>query len=261
MSVESALGLDPRLPERIAAVWPAWTALRPDLILVDEPARLRVWLRQADRLEADAVLHGLVWLASTSGGRDTLAAQAVAWAFLPAATELAFRFRTLTDNIDHLVASELWACVRTFPLERRKVAANLVRGLRTRVVREHAASLGANREGRVVTTPVGWLDDGWLAPVSCEPEPTAFEELLDVLDWARDRGLITVRERELLLHLVDVAASKPACAARSGLGLLSDEGVGEVARRLGVSRTTVKRHARRALDVLVEQAPQYLLTA
>lgn len=261
MSVETALGLHPDLPARIGEVWPTWASLRPALGQVADPTLLRRWLRHAPHAEADSVLHALAWVASPSGGDDTLAAQALAWSFLPAASRLAFCLRTLTEDIDHLVASELWACIRTFPLARRKVAANLVRDLRSRVLREHALATGGARSANVVVIPVDWTDDAWLADQAHAAAPTAAEELLDVLDWACDRGLITAQDRALLLHLVDVAANTVCFRSRTGFGLLSDASALEVGRRLGISGTTVKRNARRALDALASEASLYLQSA
>lgn len=240
---------------KMSAAWPEWTSLRPELAAVPDPTQLRRWLPRASASEADPVLYGLAWLASVEAGRDELAAQVLAWALLPAATQLAFRLRTLTEEIDHLVACELWACVRTFPLSRRKVAANLSRDLRTRVLREHAEISGSGFD-----TVMAWVGESELMDRTLDCEPNAWDEVVDVLDEACERGAITPRDRQLLLSLVAVAHELPG-PARGGLGLLGDRATREVARRLGMSERTVKRHARLALDALTHDAPLARISA
>lgn len=248
MSVESALGLDPHLTDLLAEAWPRWTADHPDLARVPDPVRLREWLRVVPAVQSDPVLSGLVSLASVYAGDDTLAAQALAWAFLPAATHLAHRLNTLTDDIDELVAAELWTRVRTYPLARSRVSANLSRDLRKHVVKAHAQLRGSRSD-----TALAWLSESELIDRTLVREPSALDELVDVLDAACDRGSITPRDRQLLLTLVDAANDFPT-RNRSGLGLLSDACAAEAAHRLGMSERTVKRHARLALDALTQDA-------
>ena len=65
-------------------------------------------------------------MASTEGGHDRDAALALAWLLVPGAAFLARQLRTLSADIDHMVAAELWLLVCTFPLHRRKVVRNLL---------------------------------------------------------------------------------------------------------------------------------------
>ena len=79
MSVETELGLGSNLESVIAAAWPSWTTIQPALGRVDDPRQLREWLQDADPTEADEVVYGIAWLASTEGGHDRNAALALAW--------------------------------------------------------------------------------------------------------------------------------------------------------------------------------------
>jgi len=101
---------------------------------VDDPRRLRDWLQEADPADADDVVYGIAWLASTEGGHDREAAQTLAWLLVPGSAFLASRLRTLSVDIDHVVAAELWLLVCTFPLQRRKVISNLMWDLRANVL-------------------------------------------------------------------------------------------------------------------------------
>ncbi len=136
MSVETELGLGSNLESMIADAWPSWTTIQPALRCVDDPRRLREWLQDADPADADEVVYGIAWLASTEGGHDRDAALALAWLMVPGAAFLARKLRTLSLDIDHVVAAQLWILVRTFPLHRRKVVRNLMWDLRAEVLAE-----------------------------------------------------------------------------------------------------------------------------
>ena len=121
MSVQSELGLGVNLDAHIVEAWPCWAARQPALARVEDPRRLREWLRDADPAAADDVVYGIAWWASTEGGHDRNAALVLAWLLVPGAAFLARKLWTLTDEIDHMVAAELWLLVCTFPLHRRQV--------------------------------------------------------------------------------------------------------------------------------------------
>ena len=89
MSVESELGLASNLESTIVAAWPSWPIAQPILNLVDDPRRLREWLQEADPADADDVVYGIAWLASTEGGHDREAAQTLAWLLVPGSAFLA----------------------------------------------------------------------------------------------------------------------------------------------------------------------------
>ena len=147
MSVEVELGLGSNLESVIADTWASWAARRPELARVSDPRRLREWLQDADAAEADEVVYGLAWLASIEGGDDRDAARVLAWLLVPGASFLAWQLRTLTGEIDHVVAAELWVLVRTFPLHRRNVVRNLMWDLRANVLAACEAPATAAAQG------------------------------------------------------------------------------------------------------------------
>ena len=256
MSVEQHLGLDLNLEQVIVGAWPRWAEQRPALGAVADPANLRSWLQVAVPDQADGVLHALAWLASTQGGDYPTAAQALAWLLVPGASFTARQLHSLSRDIDHLVASELWVLVRTFPLRRRKVVANLMRDLRSRVL-----------EACEVPSTLRRTDPTWFATVTSieaashlsvldERERSAWEELVDVLDWACRQQLILASDRLMLLLLVEASQDLNVRIATSH-GLLSNEATAEVAALLGVCERTVRRRARRTIAAVTAAAPSY----
>ena len=254
MSVERELGLGSDLESVIAGSWASWADRRPELARVSDPGRLRGWLHDAEPDQADEVVFGLVWLASTEGGDDSDAARVVAWLLVPGASFLAWQLRTLTTEIDHVVAAELWCLVRTFPLRRRKVVVNLMWDLRTRVLAACAAPATLRRKDPTwYVTRTGLDADLVYAP---EVEPSSMDELIDVLDWACATEAITVEDRALVLLLVE--ASQDVVVRHSGSqGLLANTVTAVTGGRLGVCDRTVRRRARRSIRALTQAACGY----
>lgn len=256
MSVEEHLGIDSNLEQVIAGAWPGWVRQRPALGAVTDPNRLRSWLQAADPEGADEVMHALVWLASTQGADDTVAAQVVAWLLVPGASFTARQLRSLSRDIDHLVASELWVLVRTFPLQRRKVVANLMRDLRSRVLEACEAPATLRRTDPTWFATVTSIEATAIPSMPGDLAPTALEDLVDVLDWACDHQLIGAADRYLLLLLVDASQDLHLRSSASH-GLLSNEATAQVAARLGVCERTVRRRARRTIAAVAAAAPAY----
>jgi hypothetical protein len=261
MSVESRLGLGSNMESVIADAWQGWVVRQPALAAVADPARLRSWLREADFQLADDVMHGLAWLASVEGGDDIVAASALAWVLLPGASFIAHQLRTLDPAIDHLVASELWVRVRTFPLSRRKVVVNLMRDLRSRVILASEAPGTLRRRDPIRLAIVGTVDSESVWSLPAASEPTAHEELVDVLEWAFEQDVICAEDRWLLLCLVEAADRAGTRLTGPGLGLLSNEAAELVGRRLGLCRRTVRRRAMRSIEALTAVSHGYTRVA
>ena len=195
------------------------------------------------------------------------------------------------ERIDELVASQLWIEVRTFKWRRlRKVAANILINTRVGVLREVGDFFHVSRADRTWanTTLVdsfasGDLSDAeggkaWAAgemptqrvtgasfrwpeilahPGPEQDEPSATEELLELLAWACDHQVISAADRYLLLCLVEEADRvETRRLARGYGGLLSNEVSSRVAPRIGVSEATVRRHGSRSMRALAEAAPR-----
>lgn len=277
--------------------WPDWVAADSRLDVVAEFDDLRAWLPSVDRDASDEVLLALAMLAAPDGGDDIAAAAALAKCLLPGACRLAGWLSTLppkevfrdsqpvvagtwsaVERIDELVASQLWIEVRTFPWRRLcKVAANILMNTRVGVLREVGDFFCVSRADRTWanTTLVESLSSGEmptgrvagalfhrpeiLADKSGpdHDEPSATEELLELLAWACERKVISDADRYLLLCLVEEADRVETRNLTRGYGgLIGNELSSRVAPRVGVSEATVRRHASRSMRALAEAAPR-----
>ncbi|KRF20092.1 hypothetical protein ASG90_19230 [Nocardioides sp. Soil797] len=194
------------------------------------------------------------------------------------------------ERVDELVASQLWIEVRTFKWRRlRKVAANILINTRVGVLREVGDFFYVSRADRtwanttlVESFSAGDLTSadggaGYSAEMPTErvtgalfhrpeiladagpeqEEPTATEELLELLAWACDHQVISPADRYLLLCLVEEADRvETRRLARGYGGLLSNEVSSRVAPRIGVSEATVRRHGSRTVRALAAAAPR-----
>jgi len=260
MSVETELGLGSNPESVIAAAWPSWTTIQPVLGRVEDPRRLREWLQDADPNEADEVVYGIAWLASTEGGHDRDAALALAWLLVPGAAFLARQLRTLSVDIDHMVAAELWLLVCTFPLHRRKVVRNLMWDLRVNVLAACEAPATVQRRDPTWYATVASVDRDLMAAIPDEHDPSALEELAGVLDWACDHHVIAAADRQLVLLLLE--ASQPLRLRRTPThGLLGRKATATVAAQLGVCERTIRRRASSTVRALTAAAPAYTRVA
>lgn len=260
MSVQSKLGFGPTLDPAIVDSWNRWVEQRPALAAVPDPRQLRAWVAQVDPEVADAAVHALAWLASVEGGDDLDAAQALAWLLIPGASFVARQLQTLTPTIDHVVASELWIRVRTFPLHRRKVIANLMADLRRRVLETCEAPATLRRTDPTWFATGASLESEAIQSRPVEHTPTALEELVDVLDWACAHRVIRAGDRQLLLWLVEATRDLGVRISDSH-GLLATEATAQIAARLGVCERTVRRRVRRSIAKLAAAAPAYTRAA
>lgn len=194
------------------------------------------------------------------------------------------------ERVDELVASQLWIGVRTFKWRRtRKVAANILINTRVGVLREVGDFFYVSRADRtwanttlVESFSAGDLTNtdggaGYSAEMPTErvtgalfhrpeiladagpeqEEPSAAEELLELLAWACDHKVISPADRYLLLCLVEEADRiETRRLARGYGGLLSNEVSSRVAPRIGVSEATVRRHGSRSMRALAAAAPR-----
>jgi hypothetical protein len=235
--------------------WEGWCARFPELAVAADAAGLQEWLRRAGKADADQVLLALATLASPDGDDDLAAAGMLARALVPGATVLANRLRTLTRDIDQVVAGQLWIEVRTFPWRRRrKVAANILHDTRSGVLRECGATSQLTRTDPTWsrTTSVDPTNQFWAyhPPPEEPPSVDSERELLDLLEWACNHDVISGDDRALLLRLVKSARASTTRATRSGAGLMTHQVTGPVARQWGLSVPTVRRRARLAIAAL-----------
>jgi len=194
-------------------LWQDWLEQDPRLASAPAVDGLRDWLMLVGIDAADEVLHALVQIGSPSGKDCRPAAWVVAWALLPGAIAIAQRAPAGPET-DALVASQLWLEIRHFPWWR--------------------------------TVPTDRLPEQQL-----HKQVSPNEELIDVLSWGEQVGLIGSRDRLLLASLVeqtDRLGVRTIC--RSGQGLMSASALAETAAEFGLSPGTVRRRARRSIDAL-----------
>ena len=89
-----------------------------------------------------------------------------------------------------------------------------------------------------------------------EVEPTAADELGEVMDWACENRIIDAEECRLLLSLVRAAEGMHVRGGRLQ-GLLANEATEWVALQWGLSGRTVRRRARASIAALAAAAPRY----
>jgi hypothetical protein len=259
MGVAEELGLQEETSELLVLAqrrWGGWVGQRPALAAVAGVPALRGWLGRAGHAEADRVLHALAGLAATDGGDDVAAAGALAWAVLPGACTLAHRLRTLSPQVDHLVAAQLWVEARTFPWRRlRKVAANVLMNTRAGVLRECGArsQLGRTDPTWCNTSLVDPAAPFWAGRVAGQDAPVTSPavQLGAVLEWACANRVISDTDRRLLLCLVSAAdRAGTRRVGRGHGGLMANDVSAAVAEGWGVSARTVRRRASRSLHAL-----------
>lgn len=293
MNIGDLLGLDnnSELLELAQQRWAIWAVDHPTLRVVDDFADLRGWLKSVDRQDADAVLLTLAMLASPDGCDDVAAAGALAKCLLPGVcteagrlTEMLARRQiavstpgSVTQQVNELVASQLWIEVRTFPWRRlRKVAANILVNTRMGVLRELGDNAQVWRRDRIwantlLTNELGSGDlDGRRAtgsatqhlsellgdPAASIDQETPLDELLDVLTWACDHEVITTEDRALLLCLIEEADHMETGRTSRGLGgLIGTELSIRVAPKVGVAQATVRRRASKSIRALAAAVP------
>ncbi|MBK9696728.1 MAG: hypothetical protein IPO80_04745 [Propionibacteriaceae bacterium] len=238
-----------------------WVAAQADALPHGDLHSLRRWLRETDPQVVDRFLVSVAGWAAVDGGNDVMAAKLLAWALLPGAARLARELRVLSAEVDHLVASRLWIEVRTFPWQRRsRVAAWILRQTKNGVLADCQVPSRLRRHD-----PAWFMVDP--SPRSMAAIPAAVApldsrgELLLLLEWAVEEGVITADDRLLLLGLVQASDLEPERRSCTMAGLLAHRVSGTVGDALGVSARTVRRRASRCLRALAEAAPSYTLVA
>ncbi len=261
MSVAKMLGVDDVEGPAMTLArnrWNQWTAMEPDLAVVDDLSDLSTWTRTADYEATDQVLRTLAKLGSTTGHADPAAITALTWALVPGAAKIAWDLSDLSTTVDELVASHLWTSVKTFDWEnRRSVAISILRDTRRGVQAELGIGEGARRSGRTWTQTVCVDDDSpvWRellsTPADDELENPA-ADLLDLFSEATSAGVITQADRVLLIDLAVAADSENYSGRRGRAGMTGSAAVAAVATRHGLNPRTLRRRAGLSLDRLAQ---------
>ncbi|GAB2582952.1 hypothetical protein GCM10009593_22760 [Microlunatus antarcticus] len=268
VSVAIELGLGAGLASRAMVAagerWPLWSAADELLAGPTGVTDLSSWLAAAEAQDADRVLHALVRRGSPTGGDELLAVDVVTWALLPGARALARRLRTVSADVDQLVAAQLWLEVRTFPWPRlHKVAANVLSNTRAHVLAADLPTSAGRSRGRLeyrLVDPHSALWHGvWATGEGAQPDVA--EELREVLADATATGVLAVADHELLQVLVEQAHRVGGGAQRGKGGLLADRVVDRVVGETGLSPATVRRRVRRSVMAIADAQRTGLIEA
>ncbi len=254
MSVAKCLGVDdidaPNMRE-LRAEWPHWCQMIPALPPVSDLAYLPRWMQDAEPVQRDAVLTALRTIAET----DRRAYLALAWLLMPGAARVAGRIRRLADEIDEVVAGQLWIQICDHDANDDMYVAKKILD---RVAKESMAELGVGDLAKR-------RDPTWSATVvvyafeesqgeEWDDAPMAKEEIEDLLQRAIDSGKLVAANRDLLLDLAHAAASTRAPARRGRSGLMTPSVTQMVEESHAMSSRSVRRHASSAIKALQKEA-------
>lgn len=259
------MGLNwPSLEERVerSGRWSSWVATEPVLAGLKSLYEVAAIVEdRGDPGRGDALLAALVRLGAVDGGNDHDAAQAVALLLTNGAGRLARQLSNLSDDIEELVAGQVWLQIREFPSRRRRraIAQNILLDARRALLRDLGVDTASRGRGIVVilvdTPAVGAATarrSGTFA--NHDPGVGLGDELtlLAVLEWATGKGVVTDQDAAILLELASVEV------AGTVRGLNSAAEIRAVALRRGVNEKTVRRSRDRAVGCLVSARAAYL---
>ena len=263
MTLTTELGLDAHDPLTIIdQCWAGWADREPALRRVPDPKDLLGWLA-AERVRpnpehhrvANRALLALARLAAPDGGADTDAALVLAWLMLPTAATLARYFQGHDpDNVDAIVAGQLFIQVRTYPWRTRRgsVAAGIARDLRRHV----SAEFGILRSVQRIVPINPLVFDQTIDDVEAHPATTVEYLLAE----ATEAGVITDLQRDLLRDVMDeaeIVGRKAIRRTQRQGGLTASAILTPVAGRRAMTERTVRRLVSRATGAIGEMASSW----
>ena len=255
MSVAKCLGVDdinaPNMRE-LRAEWPQWRQMSSDLPDVDDLKDLPCWMQNAEPAQRDEALTALRRVAAG----ERRAYVALGWRLMPGAPRGAGRISRLADEIDEVVAGQLWVQICEHdPADDRYVAKKIL----DRVYRESMAELGvgdlAKRrdEAWAMTVLVDAFDES-IPAGPADDEVARREVLADLLQRGIDSGKLVENDRDLLLDLAHAAEQIDAPGRRGRGGLMTPSVTQLVEEAHGMSSRSIRRHAAGAIKAMREEA-------
>ncbi len=255
MSVATCLGVDdinaPNMRE-LRAEWPEWRQISADLPDVEDLKDLPRWMQDAEPTGRDEVLTSLRKIAED----ERRAYVALAWLLMPGAARVAGRIRRLADEIDAVVAGQLWIQICEHdPADDRYVAKKIL----DRVYRESMAELGvgdlAKRRDQAwaMTVLVDAFDES-IPAGPADDEVARREVLADLLQRGIDSGKLVASDRDLLLDLAHAAEQIHAPGRRGRGGLMTPSVTQLVEGARAMSSRSIRRRAAGAMKAIREEA-------
>lgn len=233
--------------------WVDWQAVEPRLAGFASLEEVREGWRCRDE-RCYQVVAGLTALGSRRGGDDDDAALAVAVLLEEGVNRVAMTLSDVCELVD--VNATVWEEVKAAePNLGTHAARYLLQRARQRLTRP-AAGMVARVQAMSLDQRLGWdtsaagfsedQDRDLLLAVSEVEDPV--EDLADLLTWAREIGVISSEEIDLLVELL----------AAENDGMAREEAQRAVGERHGVAMRTIRRRRDRAAARLRDAAPWYL---
>lgn len=255
MSVAESFGLATSSPlmEIAREAWRRWRRADPAIAVVTELDDLPHWTLTATAAEKRDLFARLAALTST----DHDAATVLAWLLLPGASDLAAALGDLAEDIDALVAGQLWIeCAEAHRLNPAVVKPEILRRTRRAVCAELGVGEGARRQDRVWASAlsVDFIENVITDVFVPEMEEDGFALVTELAIDAMDAGVVTVFDAWLVEHLARVASWHGAAGGRGRMGLTTPAVVDEVAELVRLSSRALRRRATTIVDRLAEYA-------
>lgn len=251
MSVADRCGLqDPegaRMQDARAA-WVRWSIGQPRLRVVNDLTDLREWTRSVSPREANEVLGVLAAMTH----HEPEAITALVWALLPGAEALARRLADLSDDIDGVVAGQLWIEAANAHDVDGWVSSTILRRVRSEVCAEAGVGESAARRDRAWSLALHDVDLERIEEPDSEAGPGP--ELVELFHAAEQAGGISGLDYWLLWALAAEADRQSAPAHRGRLGLTAPAVVEAVADEAGLAPRSLRTRAAKALDRLAAYA-------
>lgn len=229
--------------------WREWQRVEPRLVGFDSLEEARDgWGRRDERCYQ--VVAGLTALGSRRGGDDDDAALAVTVLLEDGVRRVAATLADVCESDD--VTATVWGEVkRAEPEVGGHAATYLLRRARQRLSRPAAGMVSrldtVSLEARTETGD-SLLCDTRTSALTVASVECPVEDLVDLLTWAREVGVLESTEIDLLVELL----------AAENDGLAREEAQRVVGQRHGVAMRTVRRRRDRTTARLRDAAPQYL---
>lgn len=229
------------------AAWRGWVTERLVDGVVDDLVELPAWaLASPD--EAKAVFGVLASMTESEPDAIT----ALVWALLPGAEKVARRLRDVSDDIDGLVASQLWIEVSAaYRLTTSNIAGAIVGQTQREVLADMGAGDLAVRRDRAMAQAIGGPD--LPEDIACiEPEDDPGPLLAEIFHIGHEEAAISGLDYWLLWALAAEADRQNVPAHRGRMGLTAPAVVEAVAAEANLAPRSLRKRAARALDRLVE---------
>ncbi|GAC1378612.1 MAG: hypothetical protein NVSMB48_00390 [Marmoricola sp.] len=268
MCIQRALGLEPEgaTLKRLETLWPAWAEQDPRLA-VTSFKDLREFERSGERGQKRALRFALASKATVDGDDDVDAAAALAWLLLPGVIAITRHLHDWVaktcppwgrenEELDSLVASELWVAIREFPVDRlgnvrgnvlarTKYACRLQLGDRQQLQRANSSwsriyILGDRHD---IEDTLGEIPDE-------DDQLTVTQRVHATFRDALDRGLIETSDARLLFDVAERVGTKDYNIVRGAGGLTSHEVAADIAEVHGLSASGMRKRIQRVLALM-----------